>query len=110
MILHFIRYTLPVLQRWSRLEVLCVQKCISADFDFNHKSFKSLLPFLQHQQGLFLHTTADFWVLSLFGPFSVNPRDGCDSEATDCEILKPARPAPTAKRSQETFLWHAQGE
>ncbi len=32
---------------------------------------------LWHQQGIFIHTTAAHWIFLFFGPFSVNPRDGC---------------------------------
>ncbi len=42
-------------------------------------SNQSVCPFssdLGYQQGIFVHTTAAHWIFSLFGPFSVNPRDG----------------------------------
>uniref|UniRef100_A0A3B4ZJ67 L1 transposable element RRM domain-containing protein n=1 Tax=Stegastes partitus TaxID=144197 RepID=A0A3B4ZJ67_9TELE len=75
----------------SRFNMLCVQRCYSAYLGCNKWLFELLLPFYQlkpvcpfssdlwHQQGICAHryfVSLDFFFL-IFGPFSVNPRDGC---------------------------------
>ncbi len=77
----------------SGFEVLCVQRWYSAYLGCNEWLFEFLLPFyhLSHHSPLtseinkaFLSTQlpltlyfSSLFLISFFGPFSVNPRDGC---------------------------------
>ncbi len=72
----------------SGFDVLCIQRWYSALLGYNvvilvNVAFLSSLTSLRILlwpltfEGIFVHTIATHWIISFFGPFSVNPRDGC---------------------------------